>query len=204
MECKEICEKLGKNNVKVEKFQNIFDGNSRFDKFAGNRLNEDRITKMIEKLQDGKVFRANGLNFSQFNDAGDKHEAVNTNRVRESQDCKENYTKNNIVQKQEVSKFQSEYDACKYDETKKSLSRIKKTQDLVKKELRETKSILEERFSKIEESYRVLSSEVQELGHLVELGRFVNNKTERIKIKERLKIALTSNIETLSIEGDSL
>ena len=73
------------------------------------------------------------------------------------------------------------------DGVRNSLSRIENVQTKIKAEMNDIRITLDEKVDKIEKSYKMITSDVRELGELVELARFVNNRIERCSIRERLK-----------------
>ena len=81
----------------------------------------------------------------------------------------------------------TEHEFSDLDGVRNSLSRIENVQLKIKAEMNDMRNTLDEKVDKIEKSYKMITSNVRELGELVELARFVNNRIERCSIRERLK-----------------
>ena len=91
------------------------------------------------------------------------------------------------LDKDQIASSTQEKDVDEYENLKKSLQRVTRTQQRIKREMNETKKSLNNKFDKIDKTYRTISADVKELSHMVELARFVNNRIERVSIKERLE-----------------
>ena len=172
MEWKGISESYRQTKLDAYEFERIFDRNCNIkEKVASNaeeflkmrdelRKRNIRQVKRSTSMREGRVWTADE-EFLQFN----KNRKTSTNLTQEGID-------KNID---------------RLDNIQKSLDRIKKTQDVVKAELNLAKGKLGQKRENIEESYGTITNDIQEIGHLIELARFVNKKMERIDVKERLE-----------------
>lgn len=105
---------------------------------------------------------------------------------------------------QAVNVSQTEQESSDLDAVTNSLSRIENAQSKIKGEMNEIRNTLNKKAEKIEKSYKMITSDVRELGELVELARFVNNRIERCSIRERLKKHFEDRNEVVfSLEQES-
>ena len=185
MEYTEIRDKFGQNDLKTTRYQlqMILDGHNGINGYPEKITDTDieiRLGNMRDKIQERTGSTSKNMRIVNDN-RGYKNTIGNIERLRESQECNKKYgdKKGEVAQnKQDNTRL--------FHTAERSLSRVKKSQDKVKTEMNEIKSTFESKLSKVEENYTKITAGVQELGNLVELARFVNNRMERINIKERL------------------
>ena len=204
MEYTEIRDQFGQRDLKNRKFQlqMIIDGHSSINGYTqkiGERDIDIRLATMRDKIHERTGFKSNGIRLA---DDSKEYKNVVSRVERLIEQRRYNKDREKIGGKQHAVLTTKRDNALEFQEIERSLSRIKKSQDIVKTEMTEIQSLLEQKLSKVKESYKKISADVQELGHLVELGRFVNNKTERVDVRERLAIELNKMERSYAVERE--
>ena len=204
MEYTEIRDQFGQRDLKNRKFQlqMIIDGHSSINGYTqkiGERDIDIRLATMRDKIHERTGFKSNGIRLA---DDSKEYKNVVSRVERLIEQRRYNKDREKIGGKQHAVLTTKRDNALEFQEIERSLSRIKKSQDIVKTEMTEIQSLLEQKLSKVKESYKKISADVQELGHLVELGRFVNNKTERVDVRERLAIELNKMERSYDVERE--
>ena len=193
MEYTEIRDKFGQHDFKTQKYQlqMILDGGrsgiNGYPEKITDRDIEIQLGNMRDRIQERTGSVSKDIRILNDNQAY-KSTIGNTERLRESHECNKNKYRG---KHSEV--MINKPDNIRFHTTERSLLRVKKSQDKIKTEMNEIRSMLESKLSKVEENYTKLMAGVQELGHLVELGTFVNNRIERVNIRERLVIELNKS-----------
>ena len=205
MECTEICNNFEPNTIEIHKFklQMTLDGcgdkNRNREKITNKEI-ENRLKNMRDKINERTGLRPKNIRFITGNE-GYKNMVGKIDRVRDSEGCK-NDTKRHGDKKQHEEILTRRDNATHLHATEKSLLRIEKSQDIVKTEMNEIKTILEQKIARTKNNYMKMSADVEEIGHLVELGRFVNKKIQRVNIRERLAKELRRMEQSSSTNGD--
>jgi len=205
MECTEICDNFGQNTIEIQKFklQMILDGcgdkNRNKEKITDKEI-ENRLKNMRDRINERTGLRPKNMKYITGSE-GYKNTVGKIDGLRDSQGYK-NDTKRCGDTKLREELLTRRDNATHLHATEKSLSRIEKSQDIVKTEMNEIKMILEQKISRTKNNYMKMSADVEEIGHLVELGRFVNNKVQRVNIKERLAKELRRMEHSSSIDGE--